>query len=90
MPVESTEGLTISAGGWPSLDNHAVEIGRQFGCRGEEQQMRRGSHEKGDTNVGRRMIRLGSLLILIPMSFFVVAIGTPTSAAPGAPGYWLN
>ena len=52
--------------------------------------MRRGSHEKGDTNVGRRMIRLGSLLILIPMSFFVVAIGTPTSAAPGAPGYWLE
>src|ERR1019366_6189630 len=43
-----------------------------------------------DTNVRRRMIRLGSLLTLIPMSFFMVAIGTPTSAASSAPGYRLE
>ena len=52
--------------------------------------MRRVPREKRDTNVRRRMIRLGSLLTLIPMSFFMVAIGTPTSAASSAPGYRLE
>ena len=52
--------------------------------------MRRDLHRKRDTNVGRRIIRLGSLFALISTTFFVVAAGTPTSAAPSAPGYWLQ
>src|ERR1039458_10313483 len=52
--------------------------------------MRRVPHKKRGTNVGRRMMRLGSLLALMSTSFFVVGVGTPTSAASSAPGYWLE
>ena len=35
-------------------------------------------------------MRLGSLFALISTFVFVVAIGTPTSADPSSPGYWLE
>ena len=52
--------------------------------------MRRGSRETQDSNIGRRMIRLGSVLALIALFLFVVATGSPTSAAPRPAGYWLE
>ena len=51
--------------------------------------MRRGSYEK-QVNVGRRIERLGSVFALIVVTFLVVAIGTPASAAQSTPGYWLE
>ena len=52
--------------------------------------MQRRPHVRRPTNAGRRMLRLGSLLALIPLSIFVVAIGTPASATQNTPGDWLE
>ena len=52
--------------------------------------MRRQPHKQPDTNVGRRMLLLGSVFALITASFLMLAVGGSSSTAPRASGYWLE